>query len=348
MSITEIVGDGFNAASCPIGLDLARQRVSSSYNLEALTYDGDYSPDIILASDLVTGELMRAVILSWRESWATDLTSPPRVLDLGAGTFMMTRLLRNNLGPRFSAQNPHGPFQSFSIDIAERMLQQGQAALAAEFGSADEPAILGDMHHLPFPDQSMDIVISGYGPVSYSPSLAVALKESVRTLNPKGICAFMPYPLRLGLQGFATLNGFTTATSSASYSTYHTRGSVTKSLEELGLDLLGVRGINFLGTYFSATQAVANEQTVQMEIEMDNLANLAGEVGPGDKLTNICNWNDFRMQADILWGNIVGKRIIVADKTLLAKYLAQESILAESLSIDPGLARFFWVNSQKK
>ncbi len=72
-----------------------------------------------------------------------------------------------------------------ALDLAEAMLDQARH-LAVERGVTNMAFQSGDAEHLPFPDESFDLVTSRYA-AHHFPRPAVALREIARVLRPGGI-----------------------------------------------------------------------------------------------------------------------------------------------------------------
>jgi SAM-dependent methyltransferase len=116
------------------------------------------------------------------EPYAVDLASrvarhsPARVLELAAGTGVLTRQLAKTL-PATSA-------------IVATDLNQPMIDLAAAIGTS-RPVLWhpADAMQLPFPDQSFDAVVCQFG-VMFFPDKANAFAEALRVLRPGGVFSF--------------------------------------------------------------------------------------------------------------------------------------------------------------
>jgi ubiquinone/menaquinone biosynthesis C-methylase UbiE len=108
-----------------------------------------------------------------------------RMLEIGAGTgyFTLNLLRRGIVG------------EATATDISPGMLQALEAK-ASELGVAVE-TVSADAEHLPFDDQSFDLVL-GHAVLHHIPDLAAALRECERVLRPGGTLAFMGEPSRHG------------------------------------------------------------------------------------------------------------------------------------------------------
>ncbi len=125
------------------------------------------------------------------------LTPQTRILDLGSGTGAnLDRLRRLGL-----------PFASFTgLDLTPAMLLQAQAKLDKQNNNTYSR---GDMRHLPFADQSFDVVLSTWALSHISPTQD-ALVEATRVLKKGGALIFLfwslpPVPLSLVAKLFAPL-----------------------------------------------------------------------------------------------------------------------------------------------
>jgi SAM-dependent methyltransferase len=106
-----------------------------------------------------------------------DVGPQTRVLDLGCGTGLQTRVLAEHSSARFVAVDNHAPF----IDVLNRE--------AARAGLADRiEAHAGDMRQLDFPPGSFDVIWSE-GAVAMM-GVEAALREWRRLLAPGGHLAF--------------------------------------------------------------------------------------------------------------------------------------------------------------
>jgi ubiquinone/menaquinone biosynthesis C-methylase UbiE len=108
-----------------------------------------------------------------------------RMLEIGAGTgyFTLNLLRRGIVG------------EATATDISPGMLQALEAK-ASELGVAVD-TVSADAEHLPFDDESFDLVL-GHAVLHHIPDLAAALRECERVLRPGGTLAFMGEPSRHG------------------------------------------------------------------------------------------------------------------------------------------------------
>ena len=116
------------------------------------------------------------------EPYAADLASrvalrqPSRVLEIAAGTGVVTRQLANAMPPGVSI---------IATDLNQPMLDQAAAAgtsLPVEWRQADAM-------QLPFPDEVFDVVVCQFG-VMFFPDKVTAFSEARRVLRPGGFFIF--------------------------------------------------------------------------------------------------------------------------------------------------------------
>ena len=104
------------------------------------------------------------------------LRSPSRVLEIAAGTGVVTRALASALPENVSI---------VATDLNEAMLEHAQSVgtcRPVEWRQADAAA-------LPFPDETFDAVICQFG-VMFFPDKAKAFAEAHRVLRPGGVFLF--------------------------------------------------------------------------------------------------------------------------------------------------------------
>lgn len=136
--------------------------------------------------DLVTRALSLGRDQAWKRALLDSLpaaeTLPtgtaPECVDLACGTGDVTFAL--------AARYPRGTVRG--IDLTPEML-----AIARDRNRARNVTLeLGDMHRLPLPPASVDIVTGSYA-LRNAPSLQVALAEVHRVLRPGGTAAFLDF-----------------------------------------------------------------------------------------------------------------------------------------------------------
>src|SRR5262245_56185465 len=119
----------------------------------------------------------RSVVPAVFERYARDLVErarpigpSDRILDLGCGTGIVARVLRERLG---------GAASIVGLDASAPMLAKARA-IAPEIEWRE-----GNAAALPFPDESFDLVLS-QEMLQFVPDVVVALREVVRVLSPGG------------------------------------------------------------------------------------------------------------------------------------------------------------------
>ncbi|HMP75250.1 MAG TPA: ubiquinone/menaquinone biosynthesis methyltransferase [Kiritimatiellia bacterium] len=132
--------------------------------------------------DLITSLLSFGRDAAWKREMIAALparaSAPAQCLDIACGTGDLTRAVAR----RYSGARVTG------LDLTPEMLERARALTA-------EPRVdfvQGDMHALPLPDASVDLVTGGYA-LRNAPDLAVALREIGRVLKPGGTCAFLDF-----------------------------------------------------------------------------------------------------------------------------------------------------------
>jgi len=102
-----------------------------------------------------------------------------RVLEIGVGA-----------GTDFVQWIRHGA-RATGVDLSPNSLAECRARVTAE-GHPDVPLQVADAEHLPFSDDSFDVVYS-YGALHHSPDTAAAIREVLRVLRPGGEARLMIY-----------------------------------------------------------------------------------------------------------------------------------------------------------
>ena len=152
----------------------------------------------------VSGEPERVFIFPTGRAWAEDLAYPAelaavpdgavesfagvanpfslgrleqgeRVLDLGSGAGTDSLIAAQMVGPEGSITG---------IDMTAEMLGKARAA-AAELGAENVTFVEGEVEHLPFPDDSFDVVISN-GVIDLVPDKDAVFSEIHRVLRTGG------------------------------------------------------------------------------------------------------------------------------------------------------------------
>ena len=105
------------------------------------------------------------------------------VLEVGSGAGQCSRWIRRQGG------------RSYGLDLSLRQLQHARR-LDDETGTA-VPSVLGTATHLPFADDSFDVVFSSFGALQFVSDIADAVAETARVLRPGGRFAFsITHPTR--------------------------------------------------------------------------------------------------------------------------------------------------------
>jgi demethylmenaquinone methyltransferase/2-methoxy-6-polyprenyl-1,4-benzoquinol methylase len=130
--------------------------------------------------DLVTRALSLGRDQAWKRTLLDSLPAglAPVCVDLACGT--------GDVSFALARRYPQGTV--CGIDLTPEMLHIAQA----RNGFPNLTLQLGDMHHLPFPSASIDIVTGSYA-LRNAPSLTVALQEIHRVLRPGGTAAFLDF-----------------------------------------------------------------------------------------------------------------------------------------------------------
>jgi len=130
--------------------------------------------------DLVTRALSLGRDQAWKRVLLESLPASlaPVCVDLACGT--------GDVSFALAQRYPQGTV--CGIDLTPEMLQIAQARNRFPNVTLE----LGDMHHLPFPSASIDIVTGSYA-LRNAPSLTVALQEIHRVLRPGGTAAFLDF-----------------------------------------------------------------------------------------------------------------------------------------------------------
>lgn len=84
----------------------------------------------------------------------------------------------------------HGA-RATGVDLSPNSFAECRARITAE-GHPDVPLQVADAEHLPFPDDSFDVVYS-YGVLHHSPDTAAAIRGVLRVLRPGGEARLMIY-----------------------------------------------------------------------------------------------------------------------------------------------------------
>jgi len=130
--------------------------------------------------DLVTRALSLGRDQAWKRVLLDSLptSSAPVCVDLACGT--------GDVSFALAQRYPQGTI--CGVDLTPEMLQIARARNRFPNVTLQQ----GDMHHLPFPSASVDIVTGSYA-LRNAPSLTVALQEIHRVLRPGGTAAFLDF-----------------------------------------------------------------------------------------------------------------------------------------------------------
>src|SRR6266511_3760023 len=104
-----------------------------------------------------------------------ELEPGERVLDLGCGAGTDTLVAAQMVGPKGHVTG---------IDMTPEMLAKARSA-ADEMGAENADFVEGEIEHLPFDDESIDVVISN-GVIDLVPDKDAVFKEISRVLRPGG------------------------------------------------------------------------------------------------------------------------------------------------------------------
>ncbi len=186
--------------------------------------------------------------------------SPVHVCDLACGTGDIKRLLHN----RFPAAHIMG------LDLSAEMMR-----CAPDSNDISRSLVRGDMHQLPFPDNSIDLITGGYA-LRNAPNITTAIREIARVLAPGGVAAFLDFskpvstPIALAhnvlLHSWGSLIGLALhadpnvyAYIARSLSLFPNRAVFTKILNSHGLNVASTR--NFYGGMLQATVCIKNSSS---------------------------------------------------------------------------------------
>ena len=105
------------------------------------------------------------------------------VLEVGSGAGQCSRWVRTRGG------------RSIGLDLSHRQLQHSRR-IDDESG-VRVPSVLGTATHLPFADETFDVVFSSFGALQFVSDLDLAVAEAARVLRPGGRFAFsITHPTR--------------------------------------------------------------------------------------------------------------------------------------------------------
>ncbi len=179
-------------------------------------YDDLYAGTVCLAEDKIVMSFV-----------SPHLLNNSSVLDIGCGTGLVPSYLNGN------------PYKG--VDVSSTELQTAQEKLPHH---ADD-FMVADMHNLPFGIESFDVVVSTYGPVSYSNDIESLKQEVLRPLRKGGEFILMPYTKRTGMG--VGLGGFTTAIGGEVSRIYYKEEEIRKIFSKT--EGANVIGINYLTNF---------------------------------------------------------------------------------------------------
>lgn len=217
------------------------KRVAQHYDEEAPDYDGVYTHPIQLAED----KTLMGVL-------APHVAQGQKVLDVGCGTGLPLQYLDI---PQYQG-----------IDVSAGMIAQ------ARRHHPGKDFQVGDMHELPAKDESVDTVISLFGPLSYSHAPQQAVDEMQRVLKPGGTAIVMPYTERVG-HGL-DMGGYSTAVADEIKKTYHGRDSARRLFRKF--HSVDAKGFNYfantLAQYDQAMQGGLSQEDYEryLQHELDH------------------------------------------------------------------------------
>ncbi len=118
------------------------------------------------------------------------------VLEVGSGAGQCSRWVRSRGG------------RAFGLDLSHRQLQHSRRI--DEMTGVAVPSVLGTATHLPFPDDSFDVVFSSFGALQFVADIRTAVAETARVLRTGGRFAFsITHPTRWMFPDDPTEEGLT-------------------------------------------------------------------------------------------------------------------------------------------
>lgn len=297
------------------------------YDQEAPIYDDDYSDLLTLAGDrVVINFLSREVRSLVRQRIRQTATTPFHLLDLGCGTGFITQSL---------------PFQELSIQVIGVELSLGMLEQArGKERLRNVSLIQADMHNTPFGDSTFDMVISTYGPISYSLDPQRVIQEVSRVLKPGGRFIAMPYTARLGSK-IAT--GFSTAHSEDTKKVFYSAQTSRNLFEQGSFTNVEIFGLNYLG------------KLIQQAINIRSIEDVLSLIQNSRSLIRLDRWLKDSNPREDMNQRLRELRLLQSDKDESSGYsgpgywyIATEFLLFHALGIEPGLGRHMIVTADKK
>jgi ubiquinone/menaquinone biosynthesis C-methylase UbiE len=222
-----------------------KEKARSYYNSVSRTYDGYYLDTVSIFEDKVTRNYIQRF-----------LSENALVLDAGCGT--------GNISLEFSnyVENVIG------FDLSKNMIIQ----LNHKKPLSNYLVSMADLENIPFKDNTFDLVISLYGPLSYCPDFNKACYEITRVLKRGGYLVASVYD-RLALQWittaicnldltyfvkgkFSTIN----CVGDISFAHFFTKPELKSRLESNGLKVIDYRGLSIFGHFKPLTSLIGIEQ----------------------------------------------------------------------------------------
>lgn len=172
-----------------------QSNIASYYDSVALNYEDSYSDTLCKAEEKVLARLMKPYIKG-------------KVLDIGCGTGLLLDYIT--------------PEDYIGTDISGAMLEVARKKYPGyQFHEADMFEFLTKME-----SNSVDTIVSMFGPLSYSLKPVDFVNECRRVLKPGGFLLLMPYTGRLGKRLY--LNEFSTAADNEIPKIFYTSAMVQK------------------------------------------------------------------------------------------------------------------------
>lgn len=139
------------------------KQIADFYDKEAAEYDKNYSSPLCEAENkIITSHIAPHI--------------KGKVIDVGCGTGLLLDYL---------------PIKKYcGLDISEKMIKRARTKHPKMFFG------IGDMHSIPYPENTFNSLVSLYGPMSYSLNPDTLLAEFSRVLIPGGKMILMPYTKR--------------------------------------------------------------------------------------------------------------------------------------------------------
>ncbi len=250
----------------------------------AATYDDSYGDVLSLAGDQLVLSLVRKEVLNYRRAY--PLSNRIRFVDIGMGTGIV---------PEYLDPEEYG-LDYMGFDLSEGMLHQAQKKQHSDNPKIDPKLTFfqADMHRMPVVDQSVDIAVSLYGPVSYSLQPENFFSEVARVTHPGSRVFLMPCTARLGA-GPEYATGFSTAHDDTATKMFYGSGQIRDMLEQSGFEDIEVKGVNFTGQLLqdvvnSAKQRGAGIKNITMAVA--NITSLAKTLNHKNGGSEIASLND--------------------------------------------------------